>query len=253
MSSRIALIQRNIAWLNIDANLMDIEAMLEGVKADVVVLSEMFQTGFATNPSDAVDDGRTLKWMLQMAKKLDAAIVGSCAVKIGDEYRNRMYFVKPTGEVEYYDKWHLFSVGGESQQYTRGRERKVVEWRGVRYLLAVCYDLRFPVWSRQRGDYDAIIYVAAWPTPRREVWQTLLKARAIENQAYVIGVNRTGDEPTLSYSGDSAIIDYYGKCAVECGSEECVANVEIDIDRLKAFRDKFNVSADADEFKMTQL
>ena len=250
MNSRIALIQRNIAWLNIDANLMDIEAMLEGVKADVVVLSEMFQTGFVTNPSEAVDDGRTLKWMLQMAIKLDAAIVGSCAVKSGDEYRNRMYFVKPTGEVEYYDKWHLFSVGGESQSYTRGRERKVVEWRGVRYLLAVCYDLRFPVWSRQRGDYDAIIYVAAWPTPRREVWQTLLKARAIENQAYVIGVNRTGDEPTLNYSGDSAVIDYYGKCAVECGNEECVANVEIDIDRLNAFRNKFNVGADADQFTM---
>ena len=250
MNSRIALIQRNIAWLNIDANLMDIEAMLEGVKADVVVLSEMFQTGFATNPSDAVDDGRTLKWMLQMANKLDAAIVGSCAVKVGEEYRNRMYFVKPTGEVEYYDKWHLFSVGGESDSYTRGRERKVVEWRGVRYLLAVCYDLRFPVWSRQRGDYDAIIYVAAWPSPRREVWQTLLKARAIENQAYVVGVNRTGDEPTLNYSGDSAVVDYYGRCMVECGSEEQVANVEIDIDKLNAFRDKFNVSADADQFTM---
>lgn len=250
MNSRIALIQRNIAWLNIDANLMDIDAMLEGVKADVVVLSEMFQTGFATNPSDAVDDGRTLKWMLQMANKLDAAIVGSCAVKVGEEYRNRMYFVKPTGEVEYYDKWHLFSVGGESDSYTRGRERKVVEWRGVRYLLAVCYDLRFPVWSRQRGDYDAIIYVAAWPTPRREVWQTLLKARAIENQAYVVGVNRTGDEPTLNYSGDSAVVDYYGRCMVECGDKEQVANVEIDIDKLNAFRDKFNVSADADQFTM---
>ena len=188
--------------------------------------------------------------MLQMANKLDAAIVGSCAVKVGEEYHNRMYFVKPTGEVEYYDKWHLFSVGGESDSYTRGHERKIVEWRGVRYLLAVCYDLRFPVWSRQRGDYDAIIYVAAWPKPRREVWQTLLKARAIENQAYVVGVNRTGDEPTLNYSGDSAVVDYYGKCVAECGSEECVANVEIDIDKLNAFRDKFNVSADADEFKL---
>ena len=250
MNSRITLVQRNIAWLNIDANLMDIEAMLEGVKTDVVVLSEMFQTGFATNPIEAIDDGRTLRWMLQMAKKFDAAIVGSCAVKVGEEYRNRMYFVKPTGEVEYYDKWHLFSVGGESKSYTRGRERKIVEWRGVRYLLAVCYDLRFPVWSRQRGDYDAIIYVAAWPTARREVWHTLLKARAIENQAYVIGVNRTGDEPTLNYSGDSAVVDYYGRCKVECGSEEQVANVEIDIDKLNAFRDKFNVSADADEFKL---
>lgn len=248
--SRITLIQRNIEWLNVDANLADIEAMLDDVKTDVVVLSEMFQTGFATNPCEAVDDGRTLKWMLRMAKKLDAAIVGSCAVKVGDEYCNRMYFVKPTGEVEYYDKWHLFSIGGESKSYTRGHERKVVEWRGVRYLLAVCYDLRFPVWSRQRGDYDAIIYVAAWPTPRREVWKTLLRARAIENQAYVIGVNRIGDEPTLNYSGDSAVINPYGEAVAECCSEECIVQAVLDMDKLNKFRDKFNVSVDADEFML---
>ncbi|MBO7306799.1 MAG: amidohydrolase [Alistipes sp.] len=250
MMSRITLIQRNIEWLNVDANLADIEAMLDDVKTDVVVLSEMFQTGFATNPQEAVDGGKTLEWMLRMAKKLDAAVVGSCAVKIGDEYRNRMYFVKPTGEVEYYDKWHLFSIGGESKSYTRGNERKVVEWRGVRYLLAVCYDLRFPVWSRQRGDYDAIIYVAAWPTPRREVWKTLLRARAIENQTYVIGVNRIGDEPTLNYSGDSVVVNYYGEPMCECGDAECVVQAVLDIDKLNKFRDKFNVSVDADEFML---
>jgi predicted amidohydrolase len=161
-----------------------------------------------------------------------------------------MYFVKPTGEVEYYDKWHLFSIGGESKSYSRGNERKVVEWRGVRYLLAICYDLRFPVWSRQRGDYDAIVYVAAWPTPRREVWKTLLRARAIENQAYVIGVNRIGDEPTLNYSGDSAVINYYGEPICECENAECVVQVEIDVEKLKAFRDKFNVSVDADNFRL---
>jgi predicted amidohydrolase len=250
MKSRITLIQRNIEWLNVDANLADIEAMLDDVKTDVVVLSEMFQTGFATNTQEAVDGGKTLEWMLRMAKNLDAAVVGSCAVKVGDEYRNRMYFVKPTGEVEYYDKWHLFSIGGESESYTRGHERKVVEWRGVRYLLAVCYDLRFPVWSRQRGDYDAIIYVAAWPTPRREVWKTLLRARAIENQAYVIGVNRIGDEPTLNYSGDSVVVNYYGEPMCECGDAECVVQAELDIDKLNKFRDKFNVSVDADEFML---
>lgn len=250
MKSRITLIQRNIEWLNIDSNLKQIEAMLEGVTTDIVVLSEMFQTGFATNPCDAVDDGRTLCWMLKMAKKLDAAIVGSCAVKVAEEYRNRMYFVKPTGEVEYYDKWHLFSVGGECKSYTRGSERKVVEWRGVRYLLAICYDLRFPVWSRQRGDYDAMIYVAAWPTPRREVWKTLLRARAIENQAYVIGVNRIGDEPTLNYSGDSAAINYYGESICECNNAERLVQAEIDIEKLNLFRDKFNVSVDADNFRL---
>lgn len=248
--SRITLIQRNIEWLNIDANLTSIETMLEGVNTDVVVLSEMFQTGFATNPTNVADNGKTLEWMLHMAKRLDAAIVGSCAVKVGDEFRNRMYFVKPTGEVEYYDKWHLFSVGDETRYYSPGHERKVVEWRGVRYLLAICYDLRFPVWSRQRGDYDVIIYVAAWPTPRRQVWRTLLQARAIENQAYVVGVNRIGDEPTLNYSGDSMVVDYYGRTVVDCGADECVANVELDVSGVNAFRDKFNVGVDADDFTM---
>lgn len=246
--SRIALIQRNIGWLNIDSNLAHIETMLDGVSADVVVLSEMFQTGFATNPCEVADAGKTLQWMLRMAKKLDAAVVGSCAVEEGGEYRNRLYFVKPTGEVEFYDKWHLFSIGGESKSYSRGNERKVVEWRGVRYLLAICYDLRFPVWSRQRGDYDAIIYVAAWPTPRREVWKTLLKARAIENQAYVIGVNRIGDEPMLNYSGDSQVIDYCGRVILDCGESECVAHAELDMCRLNEFKNKFNVSVDADDF-----
>ena len=250
MNSRIVLIQRNIAWLNIDANLMDIEAMLEGVKADVVVLSEMFQTGFATNPSDAVDDGRTLDWMLQMAKKLDAAIVGSCAVRVDNEYRNRMYFVKPTGEVEYYDKWHLFSVGGESESYTPGRERKVVEWRGVRYLLAVCYDLRFPVWSRQRGDYDVIIYSALWPKPRREVWRTLLQARAIENQAWVVGVNRIGAEPELEYVGDSMVVDHMGRIVRDADKRACVEVVELESEEIERFRARFNVGRDADNFEL---
>jgi len=248
MGSRITLIQRDIEWLNIDANLKSIESMLEGVATDVVVLSEMFQTGFSINPCDAVDDGRTLEWMRRIAQKLDAAVVGSCAVKVDNEYRNRMYFVKPSGDIEYYDKWHLFSVGGESTSYSHGHERRVVEWRGVRYMLAICYDLRFPVWSRQRGDYDAIIYVAAWPTPRRNVWRTLLKARAIENQAYVVGVNRVGNEPTLNYSGDSTLIDYYGEPIAECGNSECVLHVELDMERLNAFRHKFKVSADADDF-----
>ena len=250
MKQRVAIVQRDIAWLDIDSNLTSLEAMLQGVEVDVVVLSEMFQTGFVTNPCDVEDGGRTLEWMRRMAKRLDAAIVGSWSVKVGNGYRNRMHFVCPSGEVAYYDKWHLFSVGGEAEHYTRGHERRVVEWRGVRYLLAICYDLRFPVWNRQRGDYDAVIYSALWPSPRRAVWQTLLKARAIENQAYVIGVNRVGDEPTLKYSGDSAVVDYRGICIAECEDRKCVAYAELDMNALNAFRIKFNVSADADEFTM---
>ena len=250
MKQRVAIVQRDIAWSDIEANLEVVEHMLSGVKADVVVLSEMFQTGFVTNPQGVADEGRTLEWMKRMAAQLDAAVVGSVAIRQGEEFRNRLYFVKPDGKSLYYDKSHLFSVGGESKHFTAGRERVVVEWRGVRYLLAICYDLRFPVWSRQRGDYDAMIYTALWPKVRREVWRTLLRARAIENQAYVIGVNRVGEEPTgLIYSGDSAVIGYYGEAVKDMGDEQGVAIAEIDIEALGNFREKFAVWRDADSFE----
>lgn len=250
MKQRVAIVQRAIEWQNVDVNLKALEEVLEGVDVDVVVLSEMFQTGFVTEPQQVADDGATLDWMRMMAHRLDAAVVGSVVVEADGKYRNRSYFVKPNGEVEYYDKWHLFSVGGESKHFTPGRERRVVEWRGVRYMLAICYDLRFPVWSRQRGDYDALIYSALWPAPRREVWRVLLRARAIENQAWVIGVNRTGDEPNLRYAGDSAVVDYCGRELIDLGDREEVAIVEIDVEAQRAFQKKFNVGRDADMFEI---
>lgn len=251
MKHRVAIVQRDIAWSDVEGNLRALEQELIGVEADVVVLSEMFQTGFVTDPKGVADDGVTLEWMKRMAMQLDTAIVGSVAVHEGKECRNRLYFVKPDGASQHYDKHHLFSIGGETRHFTAGQERVVVEWRGVRYLLAICYDLRFPVWSRQRGDYDTIIYSALWPKPRRAVWRTLLRARAIENQAYVVGVNRIGAEPTgLVYSGDSAVINYYGD-AVEDMAERCgVAYVELDIEALQNFREKFAVWRDADSFEL---
>ena len=250
MRQRIAIVQRNIVWQDIDANLCAIESMLEGVEADVVVLSEMFQTGFVTEPESIADDGRTLQWLQRVAKRDNFAIVGSVVVKEGECYYNRMYFVKPTGEVEYYDKHHLFSVGGEDKHFTAGDRRVVVEWRGVRYLLEICYDLRFPVWSRVRGDYDAIIYSALWPKPRRAVWRTLLQARAIENQAYVVGVNRVGSEPELEYVGDSMVVDHMGRIVVDAEDRECVAVVEFDSEEIERFRARFNVGRDADSFEI---
>lgn len=250
MRQRIAIVQRNIVWQDIDANLCAIESLLEGVEADVVVLSEMFQTGFVTEPESIADDGRTLQWLQRVAKRDNFAIVGSVVVKEGECYYNRMYFVKPTGEVEYYDKHHLFSVGGEHRHFTAGDRRVVVEWRGVRYLLEICYDLRFPVWSRVRGDYDAIIYSALWPKPRRAVWRTLLQARAIENQAYVVGVNRVGSEPELEYVGDSMVVDHMGRIVVDAEDRECVAVVEFDSDEIERFRARFNVGRDADSFEI---
>ena len=250
MKHRVTIVQRPIEWQNIEANLVAIETMLAGVESDTIVLAEMFQTGFVTNPSGVADSGATLEWMRRMAPKMDASIVGSMIVREGESYRNRMYFVMPDGAVEWYDKHHLFTIGGEGEHFERGRERKVVTWRGVRFLLEICYDLRFPVWSRQRGDYDAIIYSALWPTPRREVWRTLLRARAIENQAYVMGVNRIGEEPTLSYSGDSAVIDYYGRAMVDMADGKGVSTVELDTEAQEAFRRKFDVGRDADDFTM---
>ncbi len=248
MKHRVAILQRSIEWQNVEANLRSIEGMLEGVECDTVVLSEMFQTGFVADPRQIADDGTTLRWMQATASRLDASIVGSLIIREGESYRNRLYFVMPDGRVEYYDKRHLFSIGGEHRWFERGDSRKVVEWRGVRFMLEICYDLRFPVWSRSCGDYDAIIYSALWPAPRREVWRTLLKARAIENQAYVIGVNRIGEEPTLSYAGDSTIIDFYGRGVVDMEQRCGVEMASIDVEAMRAFRDKFDVGRDADDF-----
>lgn len=256
MKQRIGIVQYDIEWCNWEANrtaLLDILSAdsHQPEEIDVVVLPEMFMTGFVTDAAMVAKYAdATLLFMREMAERLDAAVVGSVVVSEGEDYRNRMYFVKPTGEVEWYDKRHLFSIGGEAERFTAGNVRKVVEWRGVRYLLEVCYDLRFPVWSRQRGDYDVIIYSALWPKPRRDVWRTLLQARAIENQAYVIGVNRVGCEPELEYAGDSAVIDYRGRAAIELGDRVEVAFVELDMEALQAFRNKFNVSADADCFEI---
>ena len=250
MRQRIAIAQRDIVWQDIDANLRTLEPMLEDVKADVVVLSEMFQTGFVTEPESIADDGRTLDWMKRMAKEHGFAMVGSVVVKEAEHYYNRLYFVKPSGEVEWYDKHHLFSVGGEDRHFTAGDKRVVVEWRGVRYLLEICYDLRFPVWSRQRGDYDVIIYSALWPKPRRTVWRTLLQARAIENQAWVVGVNRVGSEPELEYAGDSMVVDHMGRIMADAEDRECVEVVEIESEDIERFRERFNVSRDADSFEI---
>ena len=175
---------------------------------------------------------------------------GSIAVTKDGKYYNRFYFVKPDGSVAQYDKKHLFTYGGEHLRFTPGEERVVVEWKGVRILLEICYDLRFPVWARNRGDYDMILYVASWPTPRVNAWSALLVARAIENQCYVAGVNRVGTDPTCEYCGGSVIIDPYGKTIAACAmGEECEATAEVDMELLEAFRKKFPVLNDADEFE----
>ena len=253
---KIAAIQMDIAWADPTANRARAEASFAALPSDValIVLPEMFSTGFATQPEGIaeVEPYATLEWMRTQASRRGCAIAGSIAVAVGKgavgvTYRNRFYFVTPDGIASYYDKHHIFSYGGEDCYYDAGNERVVVEWQGVRFLLMVCYDLRFPCWSRNRADYDCALYVASWPTSRIGAWQTLLRARAIENQCYVVGVNRVGEDPVCSYCGCSAIIDAYGRdIAASATGGECCIVADLDLDALKAFRRKFPVLNDRD-------
>ncbi len=247
----ISLLQTNISWNSPQQNLKRATEMIEQAgKADLYVLPEMFTTGFATQPEGIADStGEGLQWMKQMARQTDAAIVGSIATDLGGgKYANRMYFVKPDGSVIHYDKHHLFSFGGENLYYTAGQKRMIVEWRGVKFLLMVCYDLRFPLWNRNREEYDCALYVANWPTSRLEAWKTLLKARAIENQCYVCGVNRVGNDSACDYSGGTMFIDPYGRVAGECeeGKESCLT-VKLNMLKLQLFRENFPVLKDRDQ------
>lgn len=247
---KVTILQRNIEWANPSLNVQRAEEAIDrNAGADLYVLPEMFSTGFCTQPEGIAEscDSDTLKWMKRKAAEIDAAIAGSVAVEQEGKYYNRFYFVKPDGSVTYYDKKHLFMYGGEHLRFTAGDERVVVEWRGVRILLEVCYDLRFPIWARNRGDYDMILYVASWPTPRVAAWSSLLVARAIENQCYVAGVNRVGTDPACEYCGGSVIIDPYGRTIASCADNtECEATAEVDMVALEAFREKFPVQKDAD-------
>ena len=247
---KVTIIQRNIEWANPALNVERAnEAIDRNVGADLYVLPEMFSTGFCTQPEGIAEPSNsdTLRWMQRKAAETNAAIAGSVAIEEQGKYYNRFYFVKPDGSVTHYDKKHLFTYGGEHLRFTAGEERVIVEWRGVRILLEVCYDLRFPIWARNRGDYDMILYVASWPTPRVAAWSALLVARAIENQCYVAGVNRVGTDPACEYCGGSVIIDPYGKVIATCADNtECEATAEIDMQALEAFREKFPVLKDAD-------
>lgn len=253
----ISLLQPDIVWGDPAANREHLAAFLrEAERSDVYVLPEMFSTGFAIEPAGIAEtDGASLAWMQQMAQELNGAVCGSIAVETSDEqngtksYYNRFYFVKPNGEYHHYDKRHLFTYGNEHRHYTRGQSRTVVEFRGVRFLLQVCYDLRFPTFSRnnEKVPYDVALYVASWPTSRLAVWNTLLHARAIENQCYVAGVNRIGTDSDCRYSGGTLLVDPYGNTAAACPlGEESIITTNLNLKALKVFRQKFPVLKDAD-------
>lgn len=254
---KISLIQMNLAWCDTTENLRRAEELIANVPgADVYVLPEMFTTGFCMKPQHIAEpmEGPTLQWMRRMAAKSDAAIVGSVAALIPEGgYRNRMYFVEPDGKVTYYDKRHLFSYSGEDKHYEAGKERVIVEFRGVRFFLQVCYDLRFPVFGRNCDDYDVALYVANWPDKRRMAWDILLRARAIENQAVVIGVNRIGTDPMCNYDGGTAAIDFFGFVAARCeDNTEQAITYDIKMEELRQYRCKFPSLNDSDDFKLLE-
>ena len=243
---RVTALQRDIVWASPQENLRRAEAAMAALPpTDLICLPEMFATGFGAAPEDVAmdaDGGFVLEWMRRMARQHDCAVAGSVAV----ERRNRLYFVMPDGSERHYDKHHLFLYGGE-RGFEAGQERVVVEWRGARFLLMVCYDLRFPLWNRCREDYDIALYVASWPTARISQWATLLRARAIENQCYVVGVNRVGSDPVCDYPGQTAIIHPFGHDIAACPTaDEAVISAELDMEALRHFRDKFPVLRERD-------
>lgn len=253
MQMNILLLQTDIKWQRPHENREHTQAMIEASpQADLIILPEMFTTGFCMQPVDVAEpaDTETLAWMQVIAKQKNSAIAGSVAIKEGDKYYNRFYFVKPDGSYITYNKKHLFTFAGEDNEYTVGEEKVIVEYKGFRILLQICYDLRFPVFSRNTGDYDMIIYVANWPTVRIDAWNTLLKARAIENLCYVAGVNRAGDDPANTYSGGTVLLDYLGKTIVAATEYEDAVCGQIDMQELKNFREKFPALNDADKYRI---
>ena len=252
---RITTVQSVIHWENIDANLDHFSNKISHLKnqTDVVVLPEMFTTGFSMNPSTLAESmtGKTMKWLTKQAKKINAVITGSFIAEDNGKYYNRLVWMYPNGTYEIYDKRHLFTLAKEHENYESGTRKLIIEWKGWKICPLICYDLRFPVWARNVEGYDLLLYTANWPTARSNAWKTLLEARAIENQCYVVGVNRVGNDGSgLEYAGDSSVIDFGGKVLQRASDIEQVATVEISKSTMEKFRKKLNFLGDRDLFKI---
>lgn len=251
---KIALIQSPLFWEDPERNRNFFSEKIEKISSDVdlIILPEMFTTGFTMTPENiSKDEGRfTLNWMQKKAKEKNAAVVGSLPFYANGKYSNRLFFVLPDGSYQYYDKRHTFTLAGEDKIYMAGTLRLMVNYKGFKICPLICYDLRFPVWARNTEEYDVLIYVANWPTPRISAWDVLLKARAIENMAYCIGVNRIGeDELGYEYSGHSATYDCLGKQLAFSEKEE-ISYVILKKEHIKATREKLRFLEDRDTFTL---
>lgn len=254
---KIGMLQADVAWLDVDANLATLEEcfydQIIGKGYDLVLLPEMFSTGFGKQVVQYAEfmDGKTHKWLRNMASLANALVLGSVPVRQDGNTYNRLLCVYPDGATVPYDKKHLFGYGGESETFSSGKERVVLEYKGFKIRPMVCYDLRFPVWARHTVayGYDVLVYVANWPSARQYAWEHLLKARAIENQAYVLGCNRIGaDGNGLEYRGGSLAIDTQGYVI---GEESAgLVSAVLDLEKLRAFRIQYPFLNDGDDFKL---
>ena len=254
-SLKISLVQTQLFWEDKKANLDSLTSLIKNIdNTDLIVLPEMFTTGFSMNPKLHAENesGESLKWMRDLSKQKNVAICGSLIIEEGGKYYNRLFFVYPTGEYESYSKRHLFTLAGEELVYSQGQEQLIVEFLGWKIMPLICYDLRFPVWSRNVFDYDLLLYVANWPERRNDAWKTLLKARAIENQSFVAGVNRVGlDGNNIEHSGDSMLIGPLGESlsAIEPNTIQ-VETVELRKKKLNEVRKKLKFLNDRDSFSI---
>lgn len=257
MNLKVTLIQSEIHWEEVDKNLDMFAEKIASIQeqTDVILLPEMFTTGFSMESEKLAETmgGKTVSWMKQQATKADAVVAGSLIIEEGSNYYNRLVWAQPDGSIFTYDKRHLFRMAEESNHFTAGDNRIIIEWKGWKICPLICYDLRFPVWSRNsQPEFDCLIYVANWPEARKDPWMKLLAARAIENQVYVLGLNRVGsDAKDISYSGNSMIIDPKGNDVgnIKPSANEIVT-LELNKQELDDFREKFPVGLDADDFEV---
>ena len=253
---KITLIQSDLVWENPYQNRLNFAKKIKRISepVDIIILPEMFTTGFTMNASEFAEtmEGETVKWMLEIAKNRKAAIVGSIIIQDNDKYYNRLLFVHPEGIVDTYDKRHTFTLAGEDKVYTSGKEKLIVNFKGFRIRPLICYDLRFPVWSRITEDYDILLFVANWPKLRISAWDALLKARALENMSYCIGVNRVGvDANNYEYSGSSAVYDVLGEkiSNIPLGKEH-IETLTLEKSHIKKYREKLQFLNDQDGFNL---
>lgn len=257
---KIAAVQYDIQWLDKAANYATIQQMFDSWfkqhhAVDLLLLPETFATGFCTSDSsvrEPADGGEDLQFLKALASKYDCVVAGTTFVAQGDKKANRFYWVWPDGQVEFYDKRHLFRLGKEGDFVTQGQMRKIIEINGFKILPQVCYDLRFPVWSRNCQDYDLLVNVANWPAVRRHAWDILLKARAVENQAFVVGLNRVGtDGKGVAHSGGSVVLDFLGESLVAAeDNQQQIIFAELDFSALERFKQDYPFYLDADKFEL---